>query len=304
MSGLVSGEAVVLELRPARVASRGIGFCLDAVVQLVLLLVLVLGAGLVTEAFGGDEALAAATSLVAVVTALVGYPLVLETLTRGRTLGKWALGLRVVREDGSAVRFRHSLIRSLFAVVELWATTGAIALIASLLSKDGKRLGDQFAGTIVVRERGPRSQDITWTMPPRMAGWAADADLSRVPDELALTIRTFLLRVGQLEPSARWRTGVELADRAAAVVAPPPPNGVHPEEFLVAVLAGRRLRATVPAPALTGGPTPVPGASSPTPMPTPTPGQIGAPPVIARPPAAAPSAAPATPPTDGFAPPG
>jgi uncharacterized RDD family membrane protein YckC len=244
MSAVVSGEAVVLDLRPARAASRGIGFFLDAIVQIALLVALTLGAATLSDTFGGDIAVTGALSLVAVVIALVGYPLLFETLTRGKSLGKLALGMRVVRQDGGAVRARHSLVRALFGVIELWATFGVVAFIASLSSAQGKRLGDQFAGTLVVLERAPRSTDVAWTMPPRMAPWAMQADLSRLPDALALEIRTFLLRTPDLEPNARWSLSVRLADAVRQCTTPPPPLGIGPEEYLVAVLAERRRRAS------------------------------------------------------------
>jgi hypothetical protein len=135
-------------------------------------------------------------------------------------------------------------VRALFGVVELWITFGVIAIIASLSSADGRRLGDQFAGTLVIRERAPRAtgQDVMWTMPPRMAAWASTADLSQVPDDLALAVRTFLLRTPELRPEIRWQMAATYATSVRSRVSPPPPPEAHPEEFLVAVLALRRFR--------------------------------------------------------------
>ena len=47
---------------------------------------------------------------------LVGYPLVFESATRGRSLGKMAMGLRVVSDDGGPERFRQALFRALAGV--------------------------------------------------------------------------------------------------------------------------------------------------------------------------------------------
>ena len=58
------------------------------------------------------------STIVAVVLVVVGYPVALETLLRGRTLGKLALGLRVVRDDGGPVGFRQALVRGLAGVIE------------------------------------------------------------------------------------------------------------------------------------------------------------------------------------------
>ena len=67
-----------------------------------------------------DGAAASAITLVAVVLVIVGLPTLIETLTRGRSLGKMAAGLRVVRDDGGPVRFRHSFVRALFMIVDFW----------------------------------------------------------------------------------------------------------------------------------------------------------------------------------------
>jgi hypothetical protein len=90
MADLVTGDAVVLELRLAKLASRAVARLLDLLVQLVAV---IFGAIALPMLIAGlDEALQAAVILVSVVTLLVGYPVAMETLTRGRTLGKMALG--------------------------------------------------------------------------------------------------------------------------------------------------------------------------------------------------------------------
>ena len=84
--------------------------------------------------------------------------MVFETATRGRSLGKMALGLRVVSDDGGPERFRQALFRALAGVIEIWMLTGGPAVICSLLSPKGKRIGDFFAGTVVISERAPQTE--------------------------------------------------------------------------------------------------------------------------------------------------
>lgn len=242
MTDLVTGEAVVLELRLAKLASRALALAIDITGQLALLLIGTLILAGVTD--GVDDALASAIGLVFVVLVLIGYPVVFETFSRGRTLGKLALGLRVVREDGGPIRFRHAFVRGLLAVVEVWLTFGSIALIVSLASHRGKRLGDFLAGTVVIRERIPAQSAPLLAMPPPLAGWASRLDLSRVPDDLALEARQFLARVAGLSPAVRTTMGASLADALARCTSPPPPSGVPAEAFLAAVLAERRRRET------------------------------------------------------------
>jgi uncharacterized RDD family membrane protein YckC len=306
---LVTGDAVVLELRLAKLASRGLALAIDLTVQLTVLLVgvLVVG-GLLGSA---DAALAAAAGLTFYVLVIVGYPVAMETATRGRSLGKLALGLRVVREDGGPVRFRHSFVRALLGVVEIWLSFGSIALIASLSSRQGRRLGDQLAGTFVVRERVPVAGHPVAPMPPPLAGWAAGLDLSRLPDDLALAARQFLTRAGELSPAARDDMGSRIASAVAAVTAPAPPPGTPPWAFLAAVLAERRRRelarmgVPAPAPPPYGAPPPSYGAPPP-PYGAPPPpyGAPGPRPPAKQPPPPPRPAAPSDVPPGPFAPPG
>jgi uncharacterized RDD family membrane protein YckC len=237
---LVTGEAVALDLRPASFASRALAIALD-------LLILVVGGWIVGVYLLGlllalDDAAAAAVFLVTEVGILVGVPVTVETLSRGRSLGKLAAGLRVVRDDGGPIRFRHALIRGLLGVLEFYLSYGSIPLIVSLTNKRGKRVGDILAGTYVVRARGGNPLPPPVGMPPELAMWALNADIGRIPDRLAMAVRQFLARADALHPASRQRLGVGLATQVAQFVAPPPPAGVYPERFLAAVMAERRRR--------------------------------------------------------------
>ena len=173
---------------------------------------------------------------------LVALPTALETLTRGKTIGKWALGLRAVRDDAGPITFRQSLVRALVGFVEIWVFLGVPALLCSLVSAKGKRLGDMVAGTYVVRERFPFPPMRPVMMPPQLAHWAAGADIAPLPDTLALATRQFLMRASTLNPASRATLGTQLLAQTLAYVAPQPPAGHHPETVLAAVLAERRRR--------------------------------------------------------------
>jgi uncharacterized RDD family membrane protein YckC len=237
---LVTGEAVALDLPAATVGVRVLSGLIDVLVQ-VLLLALAYVVALVAVS-SADEALTSVATLVTTVAVLVALPTAVETLTHGRSLGKLALGLRTVRDDAGPISFRHALVRSLLAVVEIWALSGVPALLCALVSVRGKRLGDMVAGTYVVRERFPFPGVRPAMMPPQLAAWAASADVAPMPEGLALAARQFLDRASSLNPGSRAALGTQLVDQALTRVAPPPPPGHHPETVLAAVLAERRRR--------------------------------------------------------------
>ena len=204
--GLVTGEAVPVDLRIAQLPSRMIAFSVDAIMQIALLVAALFA--IATLADSVDSAYVVALVLLAVVGSLVGYPVLWETLSRGRSLGKLAMGLRVVRDDGGAARFRHALGRGLVGFVEIWMLEGVPAVLCSLVNRQGKRFGDLLAGTVVVRERVPRSGSAPpIRVDPALLPWVTTADLSRVPDGLALAMRQFLARSRGLTHEARGQLG-------------------------------------------------------------------------------------------------
>jgi uncharacterized RDD family membrane protein YckC len=285
---VVTGEAVALELRLAKVPSRALALILD----LALLAIPLIGVAVLAGVIGSntDDAAAAAIGLGSGVLVVLGYPIAFETLNGGRTPGKLALGLRVVRDDGGPIRFRHALTRALVGVVVDFdpIALGSIALISSLCSTRGKRVGDHLAGTVVIRERIPVSVAPPAHMPPHLAGWAATLPVDRIPNDLALQARQVLGRLGEFDPrmAAQWTT--QLAGEVMATLGQPAPSGVDPVTLLAAVLAERRNRELARAgwvpqqayPQPPAYPQPYPTYPAPTPPttpPQPDPGQSAQP---------------------------
>ncbi|MFD7028186.1 RDD family protein [Streptomyces sp. NPDC059917] len=241
MSDLVTGDAVVLGLRPARLPSRGVAFVLDLIVYFVGYQVI--NIGLIFAIGSLDSAAFAAVMVGSFLLFMVGAPIAVETLSHGRSLGKLAFGLRVVRDDGGPIRFRHALVRGAMGAVELLGTSGIVACIASLVSERGRRLGDVFAGTLVVRERVPGARVVPVPPPPPgLAGRFTGLDLSGVPDPLWLAIRQYLTRMGQLDPQVGAAMAVRLADDLVARTGTPPPPGVPAAAYLAAVVHERQSR--------------------------------------------------------------
>jgi uncharacterized RDD family membrane protein YckC len=243
---LVTGDAVVLELRLARLASRGLAFAIDLLIQFAVLALCALA---VSVAGVHDTALAAAILLTLLVLVRVGYPVLSETLTRGRTPGKAAFGLRVVRDDGGPVRFRQALTRGLagaivdFGPVAVWSV---VAVTVSLCSVKSKRVGDFLAGTVVIQERTPVIGAPDIVMPVTLMTWAAQLDLSGLSDDLALAVRQYLARYPDLRPEVRDSLGYQLVQEVAEHVGAGLPPGVPPRAYLMAVLAERRNRVAGP----------------------------------------------------------
>jgi uncharacterized RDD family membrane protein YckC len=258
MSEVVTGDAVVLDVQIAQLPVRAVSALIDITVIFIgYVLGLMLWAATLTQF---DTALSAAILLIFTVLVIVGYPLAFETATRGRSVGKIAMGLRVVSEDGGPERFRQALFRALASVVEIWMLAGSPAVFCSMISPKAKRIGDVFAGTVVVSERGPRMSPPPM-MPPSLAWWASSLQLSGLGAGQAEVARQFLSRASQLDGQMRLQMAYRIAGDIVSRIAPPPPPGAPPELVLAAVLAERhrrelaRMRPQLPPP----GPWPAPG---------------------------------------------
>ena len=270
--GIVTPEAVVLEFETAGIGSRGLARVIDLLIQGAALFAVLIFAVVIP----GTAALVLA--IVGVAAVVIGYPIFVETLMRGRSPGKAALGLRVVTVEGAPVGVRHAFIRSVVGLIDFLVPLpgGGVAVIAALLSPTGQRLGDVVAGTIVLRERTAAAPALAvWFNPPAgLEGYAHTLDVASVTDAQFAVIRSFLVRVHELVPEARAALALRIATPITAAMRHMPPAGVHPELFLVCVAAAYQRRRGVPAPAQWAPPPPPPpppSAVAPPPPPPPLP---------------------------------
>lgn len=87
------------------------------------------------------------------ITLLSFYHLLCEIFLNGRSVGKLALGLQVIRTDGKKVNFWNYLLRWVFRLIDISVTGGAAAIITIASTKRMQRLGDLAAGTTVIRQK-------------------------------------------------------------------------------------------------------------------------------------------------------
>src|SRR3954468_12330703 len=84
----------------------------------------------------------------------MSYFIIFEWAWNGQTPGKRWLRLRVIREDGRPITFWEAAVRNLLRIFDLLPPPFySIGLISVFISARDQRIGDLFAGTVVVRER-------------------------------------------------------------------------------------------------------------------------------------------------------
>jgi uncharacterized RDD family membrane protein YckC len=233
-------EGVSLDVALAGFGSRFGAYVLDIIILIIpyLVIVIVMGSTLTSSSETSSLVAIGLTSLLTILF-FFGYFIICEMLWSGHTVGKRALGIRVVSRAGLPLTFSASLLRNIARLVDMLPVipcpylVGAIAIFAS--SKN-QRLGDMMAGTLVIRERHATDRLYATTgsnataywsqqihagaglphaeLPAALAAW----DVSAVSDEEIALVRQFLARRWEYAPAARERLAASLADRLRPLV--------------------------------------------------------------------------------------
>ena len=237
----ISGEGVKLDLKPASPFIRAAAFLVDLTLYVGAFLVLFFSLVAVTFDQGLPQTLVRAIFVIIIFLSLVVLPFVIEVLTHGYSLGKWAFNLKVVRRDGGIITARHSFVRAMTGMVETYMFLGLLSFMATVFSPRATRLGDVAAGTMVIQvPEAVFSPPLV--MPPDCAHWASHAQVLPIPDELHFECMNFLHNNRQILDQLRLSIAMSLAGRVSAFVSPKPPTNIHPERFLAAVLVVLRDR--------------------------------------------------------------
>ncbi|MGO2718699.1 MAG: RDD family protein, partial [Brachybacterium tyrofermentans] len=210
---LITGDAVLLDLRPASFAARMLAAAIDGALQLGILILCTVAVAWTAARADLDEGLIAAAIVAVSVAAYIGYPVLCEMLLQGRSVGRIAMGTRVVRDDGGPVHGRQSLLRAVMAMLEIWSTAGSIALTCAVIDRKSRRLGDLLAGTLVIQERMAALEPRRTEVPARLQEWVAAADVGRLPLTLMQDIRSFLPRADRINPESRRQLSRDLLRR-------------------------------------------------------------------------------------------
>ena len=237
----ISGEGVKLDLKPASPFIRAAAFLVDLTLYVGAFLVLFFSLVAVTFDQGLPQTLVRAIFVIIIFLSLVVLPFVIEVLTHGYSLGKWAFNLKVVRRDGGIITARHSFVRAMTGMVETYMFLGLLSFMATVFSPRATRLGDVAAGTMVIQVPEPVFYP-PLVMPPDCAQWASHAQVLPIPDELHFECMNFLHNNRQILDQLRLSIAMSLAGRVSAFVSPKPPTSIHPERFLAAVLVVLRDR--------------------------------------------------------------
>jgi uncharacterized RDD family membrane protein YckC len=141
---VITPEGVPLHLPAAGPMPRALAWAMDFGIRLGLLTVI----GTVLQ-FLGDFGQGIYFAMMFLLT--WAYSIVQEACW-GRTVGKRVLRLRVVAQDGAPIGWMAAITRNLLRTVDMLPFGYALGLLSSLFDRNGRRLGDMVAGTVVIHD--------------------------------------------------------------------------------------------------------------------------------------------------------
>jgi uncharacterized RDD family membrane protein YckC len=218
-------EAVSISYTIAGIGSRFLAALLDAVIEVSLLIVILLGAAGIGSLPGFASTIATVLLITLIFLLLWGYYLLFEAFWGGQTPGKRAVRIRVIKTSGYPIGFLDSATRNVVRIVDFLPSFYAVGVITMFVSHESRRLGDLAAGTVVVKV--PKQAGSAAAFPqPAALSQAAAPRAAFDPDEALWNLRAlsatdlslvenFLERVGKLPLDARQRVGAQIASGVA-----------------------------------------------------------------------------------------
>ena len=231
----VTPEAVRLRVDVAGLGSRTIALFLDSLIQMAVLVPVFVGS-LSIGVVGPEQAAILALVLFGVL--WLYFPL-FEWLWSGRTPGKRAQGIRVIRTDGQPVGFAPVMVRNIVRILEVYLFP-FVAVVSMVVTARAQRLGDLAAGTQVIRDRtipAPQAAELGERVAP-----IPGLDTSGLTEREYGLIRSFLARRDRLEPAARQQLAGQLVASIRGVLGEHHAGIGLPDEQLLEVVA-RSYRA-------------------------------------------------------------
>jgi uncharacterized RDD family membrane protein YckC len=228
-------ERVPLHFSLASIGNRFLACTVDHILQFLTLFIMYLAFSFIAGASQDIDRLGDAPKWVIALAIIIlflissGYFIFFEWLWNGQTPGKRWLKLRVIREDGRPITFWEASVRNLTRIFDMQPTIipivgfYSVGIISVFISRRDQRVGDLFAGTVVVRERESESP----TFDQVFAGPISDsayrrafkpvpftADLSPLTESEIEVIETFLRRRWDLPDMPRqwmaWRVSMPI----------------------------------------------------------------------------------------------
>ena len=224
---IVTGQYVRIQQTPASIWDRIVARIIDSVVIIVYLV----GAFYFVSMLPSMPDNVEMAVMFIIFLPVLLYDLLWEVFNNGRSFGKFLMGLRVVKADGSIPGLGSYMLRWLLYLIE-GPTLGCLGLLPMLLTEHVQRFGDLAAGTMVIKKGKYHAMEVSleeysYLTPNYRPTFPQAADLTE--RQVAVIDQT----LKPLSPD-RWDRIAQLSQKVRQVLAIDPQ--MNDERFLYTVL--------------------------------------------------------------------
>ena len=157
---IITSNNISIEYEASSVVNRGLALLIDSLVKFVYVILMSILFGMMGFGLFSSEDFVAIFLNIVILLPMLFYTLILEYLMKGQTVGKLALGIRVVRLNGQNATINDYTMRWAFRIVDFWFSFGAIGAIFITTTEKGQRIGDILAQTAVVKNKPEQAYSI------------------------------------------------------------------------------------------------------------------------------------------------
>ena len=151
---IITAQNVVIEYELASLRERFLGFFIDFIIVIsAYYLIVIFSLSLLEETINNSGFAAGVIFWLLPVVGFMGYQFMSELFANGQSLGKRAMGIKVVRLDGREPGLSEYLLRAVFHIADTFFSAGVVGALMISSSVRNQRLGDLTSNTTVVRIR-------------------------------------------------------------------------------------------------------------------------------------------------------
>jgi uncharacterized RDD family membrane protein YckC len=212
---IITSHNVSIEYEAASVLSRGIASFLDLLVMLVYYFIIAFIAMNLGFGFGDMDVMTIV--LYILMLPIFFYSVLFEYLLKGQTVGKLAMGIRVVKLNGENANLSDYTMRWAFRIIDFWFSAGSIAAIFIATTEKGQRLGDILAQTAIVKNKPEQVYSIKdiLNIMDRSKHEPTYLGVAKFTDEDMILIKNAISRVQKYPNEPHKQLVRDLATRAA-----------------------------------------------------------------------------------------
>lgn len=160
---ILTAHNVIIQYNMAPLMSRVLASFIDVIiVGFYVFLVIIMFISLILGNFSFDSDFGPEVLLMYVfLLPVFFYSFLMEAIFAGQTVGKMALGIRVIKSNGDNASIGDLFLRWVFRMIDINGSLGSLALIVGLSNERSQRLGDLVGNTVVIKLKPDNEFSIT-----------------------------------------------------------------------------------------------------------------------------------------------